>query len=496
LWQIFAYTGTGTLAGTPKIRELYPQWWGALGDGANDDVEEIQMALDMANTMGGAIVFFPIGTYNISSALTMYTEVTLQGAGAKATFIYVTAVETNGIELPSNGRWMNIKDMTIGTAVAEVSGAGILFNLTNGGANNRVENVNIDNFAYGVKAGEVFWENAFYNVRVNCCAESGFYVAGTAGGNISLLFEKCYVESSSNYDMYFHNITQSIILNCNFGGSEVFRNSSIDLNGNTVSILNPNFEGHNFNNNEGAIDIWGGSNFITGAVFRGLEGAGGGNSYCIRNAGGVGTVICASYETSPGANMKAIQVSNDGEIYNMGNLWVSDHNDVLGAIKNVVTDETECTDLEGDNLSITDGVLNVSGLPVYTEGTWTAVIRGSGTAGTYEITSQNSNYTRIGRVVHLESQITLAGSITGGGDGNLQITGCPFTKMASSSPVGSVITQGVDFTGTQLNVTFITGSATSTLCILETVDNAAFVALPITAIAANDKIYFSITFFV
>ncbi|MHC2994188.1 MAG: hypothetical protein IBV53_01590, partial [Candidatus Atribacteria bacterium] len=32
LWQIFSYTGTGTLAGTPLISATYPQWW-ATGDG-------------------------------------------------------------------------------------------------------------------------------------------------------------------------------------------------------------------------------------------------------------------------------------------------------------------------------------------------------------------------------------------------------------------------------------------------------------------------------
>ena len=44
LWQIFAYTGTGTLAGT--ISTTYPQWWGALGDGSNNDSTAIQEAIN------------------------------------------------------------------------------------------------------------------------------------------------------------------------------------------------------------------------------------------------------------------------------------------------------------------------------------------------------------------------------------------------------------------------------------------------------------------
>ena len=131
----------------------------------------------------------------------------------------------------------------------------------------------------------------------------------------------------------------------------------------------------------------------------------------------------------------------------------------------------------------------------YEEGTWTVVIRGSGTAGTYEIASQDSSYTKIGRVVFLESRISMAASVTGGGDGYLQITGCPFTKKASSIPAGSVFVQGIDYTGTYLIIAFIGSSATDILYITEMVDNGNAINLPIAAISADDLIYFSITFF-
>lgn len=131
----------------------------------------------------------------------------------------------------------------------------------------------------------------------------------------------------------------------------------------------------------------------------------------------------------------------------------------------------------------------------YEEGTWTAVIRGSGTAGTYEIDSQKSNYTKIGRIVHLESSIDMAAALTGGGTGTLQITGCPFTKMANSFPVGSITVAGINFTGTYLNICFFASAATDILYIRETVDDGANVSLPISAILANDTMRFSITFF-
>lgn len=129
------------------------------------------------------------------------------------------------------------------------------------------------------------------------------------------------------------------------------------------------------------------------------------------------------------------------------------------------------------------------------EDTWVAVIRGDATAGVYEIASQISHYTKIGRVVHLESRITLAAAITGGGAGYLQITGVPVTKMANSAPKGALSAIGIDFTGALLNIAFDSEAASSILKIIETVDNGASIDLPIAAIAANDEIHFSITYF-
>jgi hypothetical protein len=131
----------------------------------------------------------------------------------------------------------------------------------------------------------------------------------------------------------------------------------------------------------------------------------------------------------------------------------------------------------------------------YEEGTWTPVIRGAGTAGTYELTS-TSHYTKIGRQVTLITSIALAGSITGGGSGYLQISGVPFTKAASTFAIGTVTTTGVDTIGNYLTVQFISSGAETTLFLSEVNDNAAPSDLPISAISATDGIGLSITYFV
>jgi len=131
----------------------------------------------------------------------------------------------------------------------------------------------------------------------------------------------------------------------------------------------------------------------------------------------------------------------------------------------------------------------------YEEGTWTPVIRGSGTAGTYQLQTDYTTYTKIGRQVTVSAAIRLGTSITGGGTGYLQITGLPFQKAASTAGMGAVLLNGVDFTGNYATVSFVTIGATSILYIAETVDNSAPIDLPISAVSANDEIAFSITYF-
>lgn len=61
VWKIFA--GSGTIAGSPRVETLYPQWWGAVGDGTTSDTTAIQSALDISG--GNQIVVIPNTSSNI-----------------------------------------------------------------------------------------------------------------------------------------------------------------------------------------------------------------------------------------------------------------------------------------------------------------------------------------------------------------------------------------------------------------------------------------------
>jgi len=129
-------------------------------------------------------------------------------------------------------------------------------------------------------------------------------------------------------------------------------------------------------------------------------------------------------------------------------------------------------------------------------GTFTAVVNGSTTAGTYEIASQTSTYTVIGRSVTLNSKITLAAVVTGAGVGNLRITGLPYTGKAATLAYGSVVLSGVNYTtaGASIASEMDGTSHSSAIFFVETVDNTASAYIPIGAATANNVISFSITY--
>ena len=143
---------------------------------------------------------------------------------------------------------------------------------------------------------------------------------------------------------------------------------------------------------------------------------------------------------------------------------------------------------QGIDFSATPGTGTSELLADYEEGTWTPVISGDGTAGTYQLATAIGKYTKIGNLVTLSAAITLA-TPTGGGTGNLIITGNPFAKPASSpSYAGSV--SGVMAVTIPMLVSFGTRGAASTLYAINTL--GAFIQ--ISEATAGRSLDFTIAF--
>ena len=51
------FAGPGKVTGNVKAERVYPQWFGAAGDGKHDDTEAIQKAADLARSSSGGLLF-------------------------------------------------------------------------------------------------------------------------------------------------------------------------------------------------------------------------------------------------------------------------------------------------------------------------------------------------------------------------------------------------------------------------------------------------------
>ncbi|MBP1990966.1 right-handed parallel beta-helix repeat-containing protein [Paenibacillus eucommiae] len=78
--QIFSGAGEVLVQGTLNA-QVYPQWWGAKGDGITDDTAAIQKAADAASSLKGK-VFFSQGTYLFSTNIRLKDNTSLEGESA------------------------------------------------------------------------------------------------------------------------------------------------------------------------------------------------------------------------------------------------------------------------------------------------------------------------------------------------------------------------------------------------------------------------------
>lgn len=82
LYQIFSGAGSVSFNRGSLLETVYPQWWGATGDGVTDDTAAIQAAVTAAQHITYTrLVFFPFGRYRISSAIDITRRVRIQGVG-------------------------------------------------------------------------------------------------------------------------------------------------------------------------------------------------------------------------------------------------------------------------------------------------------------------------------------------------------------------------------------------------------------------------------
>lgn len=180
--------------------------FGAVGDNSTNNTTAIQAAINAALAAGGGVVYFPPGTY-LTNKLTMVRNVTLMGAGQKATSIKLrngqntnlietqdantllaTGLTPTGTRSAGAGNW-SIRDLTLdGNRANNTTGNVLAF----WGYRVAMQNVTIREAAEnGIDSGWAdYWdpalepdrfpsmESSFFNVLIDTCGKYGWRSAG------------------------------------------------------------------------------------------------------------------------------------------------------------------------------------------------------------------------------------------------------------------------------------------------------------------------------
>jgi hypothetical protein len=84
-YQIFSWTGTGAVSfgSNSKVSQVYPEWWGAAGDGTTDDTDEVKVAYDAVKGKKIWLTFNPNRTYAMGTFAIIDDDTWIRAYGSK-----------------------------------------------------------------------------------------------------------------------------------------------------------------------------------------------------------------------------------------------------------------------------------------------------------------------------------------------------------------------------------------------------------------------------
>ena len=172
--------------------------FGAAGDGSTDDTAAIQAAINAANSAGGGCVYYPAGTYKLTSALTIHSGITFLGDGRQVSIIRQTSTSANGIS-GNDASYLHFQDLQI-QGPGRGTGIGVNLGWT---SNNNVYGANFTRVYVRQFGGDgIRTENQIVSVYNQVVSESnggcGFKIIGKSGvAGTSLTFNSCYANANT-----------------------------------------------------------------------------------------------------------------------------------------------------------------------------------------------------------------------------------------------------------------------------------------------------------
>lgn len=291
--------------------------YGATGDGTTNDTAAIQAALTACAATGGS-VFFPAGTYLVSSPLVIDTssgsaatapKVSLLGEGAGGSIIFGAAGAYDLLTFVggTSGAAMHSHQSLAGLTLLKEDSQGTVLGLSNvaffegealhirGGA---LGVYGVDVLSTNFRACQILWA-AVGGVRMERSAVSD----GFQSGPNAVVFDSCAIGNNAEYGAWFID-----------GGNISFFGGSVEGNGNNASTgfgiqgsnlglesaVAFNISGTYFENNQGRADVWINSttrsttSSIAGATFNRISSSRFTTNNILVEASGTGVILGAS----------------------------------------------------------------------------------------------------------------------------------------------------------------------------------------------------------
>lgn len=200
-----------------KIKYVTDHKYGAVGDGISNDTTAVQNAINDLRDLGGGTLFFPKGTYRISTQLTLYSNITLCGYRYQSKLKFTNTVGY-GISWNTQDN-IHIRDLSISsTDDANSTTFGIIFHTSN---NVTIENCEISYFNKGgIRTAGITTNTIIRNNHIHHIYTANMAVTPVGHVGIDPSHARdCLIEGN-----YVHDIGQS-------GGDWGIYDSGIDSNG-------------------------------------------------------------------------------------------------------------------------------------------------------------------------------------------------------------------------------------------------------------------------
>jgi len=503
--------GVGAVATTvqKKLRESVSVSvldFGAVGDGVANDTSAIQAAIESIKAIGGS-VFFPPGSYNISSPIVLWSNIMMFSDFGAATIIKTSATTYTGSSGVAKNAVIYLDAPSGFTSRSKIEGLTIIGDRTTvtgiflGNSNKiTVDSVTIDGVLTGVR-GESNFLITMSQVRVNSSAFA-FDFSGTSD-KTSLNFQSCYAEACGGG--WAFSATKYTTLNgcaadyINTGGKPgnpygaaaggnylaegyvyLFSASDVVLNGcgcesSTASYIYAESSNVTLNSCNGYLieNYFGATSYITAFIqLRGITPS---------------TVILNACAFSGIANQSGVTTQYVKGVYCETPLLQK----FVATSWPVVTGYGAGYDYQNlghtvPNLLSTNAQEN----NIDTTGTWIPTFSASvGTFGSISYSVQSGRYSRIGDMVIANFTIVVSAVTIGTAGGALQIGGLPFTVSGAEGQANYrdvFASQGPDF---------IQYSGVGTNMLLRYKTATSYANVPPTAIQTNSMLQGTITYY-